>query len=272
MVEAIDDPLVLERSIRAVTAIRQVVHAIWALSRAQLALVEHAASAASTYQAWIDAAVERVAGPPEAQEGTRRLTVIFGPERPYSSALIRRITEVVATLPEGDLGIVGARLAEAVQTIPEIDGRVRFRCSGSVAHDDLHEVALEVAAAIVEHGRGASVSVLHPAEPPVHFAHVPLIVARAIRERPPKTYSPLGEVAAAAVLEAIAGRLAVAAVESLRAEVRARIVAADMARRACDERRASLETIWQRERRETITRELLEIVAGREASWEAAKG
>lgn len=269
MVDATDDPAAIERSIRAVTAIRQVVHAIWALSRAQLPLVEQAASAAATYQSWIDDAVERVAGPPQAQDTARRLTVVFGPERPYSSALARRIT---AMIPDGDLGIVGARLAESVRPIAEIDGRVRFRCAGSVAHDDLHEVALDVAARILEHGRDAVVSVLHPAEPPVHVAHVPLIVARASQDRPPETYSALADVVAVAVHEATKGRLAVAAVETLRAETRARIVAADMARRACDERRAELETIWQRERRETITRELLEIVAGREASWSFVKG
>lgn len=257
------DVTALERSMRAVRAIKQVVHAIWALSRAQLPLVEQATTAAATYQRWVDATVERLAGAPLAIETERRLTVVFGPERPYSSALARRIVEAI---PEGDLGIVGERLAEIVRQFRSIDERVRFRCAGSVAHDDLHDVALSVARAILEHGRGAQVVVMHPTGDGPKTSAIPLIVARELVDRPPETFSRLERVVEAAVVEAMTGRLAVAAAEALRAELRARIAAADAARRACEERLAELEGIWHLGRRETITRELLEIAAGREAA------
>lgn len=254
----------VERSIRAVTAIRQVVHAIWALSRAQLPLVEQAARAAVTYQRWIDATVERVASVPPTARAERKLTIVFGPERPYSASLVRRITDAVPE--DGDLGIVGERLAEAVSPIASVARRVRFRCSGSVAHDDLHEVALSVAVEILEHGRGATVVVMHATDDDRELAIVPLIAERTLVDRPPETLSPLADVLESAVAAAMIGRLAVAAAESLRAETRARIAAADAARRACDERLADLENVWHFGRRETVTRELLEIVAGREAA------
>ena len=257
------DVATVERSMRAVVAIRQVVHAIWAVSRAQLPLVDQAASAAVTYQRWIDATVHRVAGAPLPTEAARRLTVVFGPERPYSSALARRIVD---SLPDGDLGVVGERLAEAVRQRPDVDRRVLFRCSGSVAHDDLHEVALSVATHILEHGRGARVAVMHPVHGGADTALVPLISARGPVDRPPETFSPLERIVEAAVVSAMTGRLAVAAAEALRAEVRARIAAADAARHACEDRLAELESAWQFGRRETITRELLEIVAGGEAA------
>lgn len=263
MTEPNVDVTAVERSMRAVTAIRQVVHAIWAVSRAQLPLVEQAAAAAATYQRWVDATVERVAGAPLPDEAAAQLTVVFGPERPYSSALARRIVE---SLPDGALGIVGERLAEAVGQRGDIDGRVLFRCRGSVAHDDLHEVALSVATRILEHARGARVVVMHPVGGGSDTTLVPLITARRPVDRPPETFSPLARVVEAAIVSAMTGRLAVAAAEALRAEIRARIVAADAARHACEDRLAELEGVWHLGRRETITRELLEIVAGGEAA------
>lgn len=258
------DVAAVERSMRAISAIRQVVHAIWALSRAQLPLVEQAATAAVTYQRWVDEAVERVAGSPAeaADASARSLTVVFGPERPYSSALARRIMEVI---PEGELGIVGERLAESVRQAPRVNERVRFRSAGSVSYDDLHAVALSVAGDILRHGRGAAVLVMHPVDDGTAIRRVPLITARMPVDHPPETYTALGAVVEAAVVEAMKGRLAVAAAEALRAEIKARIAAADAARRACEERLVELESVWHLGRRETITRELLEIAAGREA-------
>jgi F0F1-type ATP synthase gamma subunit len=257
----------LERSMRAVTAIRQVVQAIWALSRAQLPLVDQAASAAVTYQHWVDAVLERVAGAATPLEVPRRLTVVFGPERPYSSGLARRIMEAI---PGGELGIVGQRLADTVRQVAEIDRRVRFRCVGSVAHDDLHEVALGVARQLLEHGRDAVVAVMQPVNDGAAMSVVPLIATRSLVERPPETFSPLADVVEAAITEAMMGRLAVAAAEALRAEIRARIASADAARRACEERMAELESVWHLGRRETITRELLEVIAGQEAGSSSA--
>ncbi|MCW5830922.1 MAG: F0F1 ATP synthase subunit gamma [Labilithrix sp.] len=263
MTDLTDDITAVERSMRAVGAIRQVLHAVWALSRAQLPLVEQAASAAATYQSWVDGAADRVAGAPYASTAARTLTVVFGPERPYSSILARRIAEAI---PDGDLGIVGQRLAETIGQSAETDRRVRFRCPGSVAHDDLHDVAFSVAKQILEHGRGAVVVVIHPLERSAELARVPLIAARGLVDRPPETFSPLARVVERAVVEAMTGRLAVAAAEALRAEIRARMEAADTARRACDERLVELEGALHLGRRETITRELLEIVAGGEAA------
>lgn len=260
-----DGATALERSMRAVTAIRQVMHAIWALSRAQLPLVEHAASAAVVYEQWVDRIVDRVAGPPLAAPAGHVLTVVFGPERAYSSALGRRIVEELPR--EGELGLVGQRMAELVEAFPEHDRRVRFRCAGSVAHDDLHEVAAEVARNLLEHAGHAQIELLHPAEGQIELQRVVLIASRASTlQTPPESYSPLERVLEAVTFEAMTGRLAVAAVEALRAEIRARIAAADAARKACEERLAELESAWHLGRRETITRELLEIVSGREAA------
>lgn len=255
------DVTAVERSTRAVTAIGQVVQAIWALSRAQLPLVEEAASAAVAYQHAVDRVIDRVAGRPLEARAGERLFVVFGPERPYSAALARRMLEAIPE--EGAIGVVGQRLAEAIAIEPSLDARVRFRSSGSVAHDDLHEIAYAVAAQILEHGTSAEVVILYPSESGVERA--PLIVARAAVEHPPETFSSLGVVLGVAVEAAMAGRLAVAAVETLRAEVRARMVAADAARQACRDKLTELEELWHTGRRETITRELLEIVAGREA-------
>jgi F0F1-type ATP synthase gamma subunit len=262
MTELTDDVTDIERSMHAVGAIRQVVHAIWALSRAQLPLVEDAATAAVNYQRWLDAAVDRIAGAPQSTEGNRELIVVFGPERAYSSALARRIVDAI---PSGDVGVVGERLADTVRQSVALDRRVRFRCAGAVAHDDLHDVSLTVASNILEHGRGARVTVMHPSDDG-DVVFVPLISARGIVDRPPETLSDVSVVVEAAIVEAMMGRLAVAAAQALRAELRARIAAADAARRACDERLAELEDAWHLGRRETITRELLEIVAGREAA------
>lgn len=173
--------------------------------------------------------------------------------------LLERAAQLSAELGGGSLTAVplatleGGRLSGYIPTnlVSITDGQI---------------VLSSVASKILEHGRGARVLVMHPVSEGSTMNIVPLIAARALVERAPETYSPLGQVVEAVVVEAMKGRLAVAAAEALRAEIQARITAADAARRACEQRLLELESFWHLGRRETITRELLEIVAGREAA------
>lgn len=255
----------IERRIGAIRSVRQVVHAIWALARAQLPLVEAAAQDATIYLDWIDDIVQRLAGPPAAASGEQVLHVVLGPERAYCGGLPRQILSQVPK--EGRLGLVGRRFVEVADRKPAVARRVVFRLSGAVSHDDHGEVARRIAEAVLEHAGGHQVDMLHPTrgEPHLHRAVV-LGGRRELGHLPPATLSPPRLVLDAALGESVAGRLAVAAAEAMRSEIQARIVAADSARKACDHRLDELATRWRTARQEQITSELLEVVSGRLAA------
>lgn len=262
---AVEDAAVIERRIGAVRSVRRVVHTIWALARAQLPQVEEAAQEASVYLDWVDGTIARLAGAPRVAAAAT-FTVVFGPERGYCGALPRRMLAAVPA--SGGVGLVGHRLVELARHEPTIAPRVRFSLAGAVTADDLDAVAHEVAEAVLaaeRRDRSDAVAIRHPARN--GLAEV-LIVggAREPLFQRPETFSPVRSVLDVAVREAVTGRLAVAVAETLLAEVRARLGAADRARRSCDDRLESLAASWRAARQDQITAELLEIVAGRLAT------
>jgi hypothetical protein len=252
----------VERRLEATRAVRQVIHAIYALAAAQAPLAEQAAADAARYADWIEAAVERVAGRGGPGAGDATLHVIVGPERPYCGALPRRIVEQVPS--EGALGLVGARLAELADADPGVRERVRFRLPGIATHDEAGGLVLAIAEAVLRHAEGRRVDLWHPRAGSPELVGVMLLPERPRAPvAPPETLSPLELVVDAAMVELVSGRLAAAAAEALRAEVRARLLAADAARRACDRRIERLRADWRAARQDQITVELLEIVAAR---------
>lgn len=263
------DLAVIERRIAAVSAVRQVIHAIWALARAQLPLVEEAVAEASVYLDCVDEVVAALAGAPrprpDAAGRAGALLVVLGPERSYCGALPRQILAQLP--PEARLGLAGARLWEVAEQDARIAARVAFHVPGAVTHEEHEDIARAVADAVLRHAGGADVELLYPRDGGSALGRVTLLGGpRAPAPYPPETFSPIEVVLRAAVIEAITGRLAVGAAEALRSEVRARAAAAEAARRASDERLEQLRRAWTAARQDQITGEILEVVAGRLAS------
>lgn len=255
----------LERRIEAVGAVHHVVQAIWALSRAQLPRIEEAAAEASTYLDWVNQIVDRLAG--AARPGSARgwLCVVMGPERPFCGALAHQI--LLQAPKEGALGLVGNRLAELAALDPALTKRIRFSLPGAVSHEEHETVGQAVAEAVLRHGTGLQVEVLYPRGGGTTLHRVVLLSGeREPAWNPPETYSAYAEVLGAAVAEAVAGRLAIGAIEALWSEVRARVLAADAARRACEMRIEALNQDWRVARQDQITNELIEVVAARAAA------
>lgn len=255
----------IERRIRAVTAVRQVVHALGALARAQLPLVTRATGETAAYLEWVDDIVSRLAGRPTAAAGTETLHVVFGPERPYCGALGRRIAELLPD--DGPIGIVGHRLLQAVEAHPALAKRVLFALPGAASIDEHEAVALAVGRAVLDHAPDRTVELLYPWSADGQLA-ANVVLARRLGNAafPPETFSPLTAVLDAAVYESLAGHLAIGSAHALLAETRARIDAAERAKHASDAKLAELEQSWRVARQESITSELLEVVAGHQAT------
>lgn len=256
------DPAVIERRVVAVRAVRQVTHALWALSSAQLPLVERAVAEASEYLDWVDDMVERLAGRAVPSHSRGSLHVVIGPERGYSGSLAR---DVVAAIPKrGALGLVGRRLAELAREERDLAGRIRFELPAALTPDEPENVAELLAAAVLQHAEGLHVVLHHPRAGRRGVARAVILAgAREPIGARPDSYSPLETVLAAAVRESVRGRLTIGVAEALRAEVAARVAATDRARKACDQRIELLEQSWRAAQRERITTELLEINASR---------
>lgn len=269
MLEDDTDQNLLERRMAAVRGLRQVAQAIAALARAQLPLVERATGQATAYLDAVDSILQRLVGTPLPQPATAQLLVVVGPERAFCGALAQQL--VAELPPQGKLGLVGKRLGETASRSPALMARVQFRLPGASSPDEAEAVAAEIARAVLSHAHGAQVDLLRPTEgrAELHRSILLAATARPLPKVPPETYSPLTSVIDAAVREAITGRLALAASEALRAEVAARIVAAEQMKNACDKKLEALEQSWRIARQEQITSELLEVVAGRQASLAA---
>lgn len=263
--DGVVDLAAIERRIAAVSSVRQVVSAIWALARAQLPLIEQASAEASAYLQWVDEVVERVAGAPGEGRGGPSLTVVLGPERPYCGALPRSVAEQLP--PEGELGIVGRRLAEALEFDRAVQQRVRFSVSGPATHDDAETVARAVAEEVLALAPGRAVTVLCPRLGARGLQRVTLLGGeRSSVGIVPETLSPVAEVLAASVHEAASSWLTVLLMQSLLVEVRARVVAAEAARVACDRQLEEIRGAWRVARQEAITSEILEVVSGTSAT------
>jgi F0F1-type ATP synthase gamma subunit len=255
----------LEHSLRATEAVGSVVRAVWALSRAQLPRMQEAVQDAITYLDWVDAVVDRLAGPPRPSELERSLTVVLGPERSFSGTLAQTILEHAP--PTGPLGLVGARLGEVSRRDPTLRERVVFEIPGPVSVDELADASADLTAAILASCADAPVDVLHP--------HLGAGGARGLRrtlllatEREAgrsdyDLYSAADDVLRAAVREALTGRVRILLAQSLEAEIVARVDTADRARRAIEDRLETLARGLRVQMQEQTTRELLEIVSGR---------
>jgi hypothetical protein len=262
MLDDQQDLATVERRMAAVTSVHQVVQLIWLIARSQLPDVEAAAADAGTYVDWVDATICRLAGEPELAEPGAALHVVFGPERGYCGGLTR---EVIGGLPpEGHLGIVGRHLLERA-TADDIDraARIRFTVPGPASAFEHEAVAYDVARAILEHAGDAPVVVHYPSVDADGLVqrHILSGGRRVVRD-PPETFSPVSTTLEIGVRELVMGRLAVAAIETLRAEVRARVAASDRARTGCDRRLEELRGDLAVVRQSQVTSELLEIVAG----------
>jgi F-type H+-transporting ATPase subunit gamma len=265
------DLLAAERRMAAVGAVAQVTRAVWALARAQLPAAEAAAAQAAVYLDWVDEVVARLAGAPRLDAEDAVLWVLVGPERAFCGPLARVL---LAQLPaEGAVGLVGARLAERAAADPALMARVRFTLPAAATPDEVGPRAEALAGAVLDAVGGRAAVLLHPdGGAPRLRQGVLLAGKREPAADPPETLSPAAQVLGAAVIEAVEGRLAVGLAEALHAEVRARLVAAEAARRQSERSLEALRQHWQVLRQESITRELLELAAAARAGAGSTEG
>lgn len=253
----------VERRMDALLSVRQVFHALWALSRAQLALAEQAAHNADAWLHDVAATLDRLTRPVAAQPDAPVLSVLVGPQRPWCGTLA---SKVLAEVPGGALGVVGARLAESALRVPSVQKRVAFVVEGPTVPDEVDGVARNVAQQLLVHGLGMRVRVMHP-----HGAEGHLVTTDLLPHRlepvayPPPTLSAVAQVADAVLRQVLEARITVAVAQAMYTEIRARVMATDRARTACDERLEGLERQRRVLRQEQITRELLEVVSARMA-------
>ena len=266
MAEALDERNIeaIERRIAAATAVRQAVQAFWALARAQLPRTEEAARQVEAYHRWTDDLARRVSGAFAPREAPPTLHVVFGPERPFCGGLPGLMSRALPQ--EGELGLVGHRLGDLVTRDPRVASRVRFVLPAATVIDDQRTVAIAVAKATFEACPTGDVELIYPRVTGRDVMRMRFLGAP--RDQPdilPETFSPIEVVRAAALVESNAVLLSVAPLHTLLAEVRARVVSAEAAKSAADRRIDALSEARRTARRDLVTRELLEIVAGAEA-------
>ncbi len=246
----------LESSLRAVDAVGSVVHAVWALAKAQLPRAEEVVQEGAQYLDWIDAVVDRIAGPPREVGLGEPLTVVIGPERAFCGPLARSTADSIPRA--GPIGLVGSRLSEVAMRDPAVRARVVFALASASSVDELAETSAQLAGAVLEHGADARVDVVHLRGRGTHRV-ILLATEREVRALEHELYSPVEVLLRAAVHESVTGRLRLALAETLLVELRARVLATERARRAARERRDALEASWRIGQRDQVTRELMEL-------------
>lgn len=256
----------VEASIAGVSAVRHVLHAIRALARAQLAPVERLAAESTAWLDGVQQILDRLTavagrGDPADRRGAAELVVVIGPERAFCGGLPRQVHEAV---PAGPVALVGQRLIDLADE--GMRARARFLLPGPASPDEVPDVARQIAEAVLASAPGR-VLLVHPARG-AGALHEALLLPepRRLRAWLPDTFSAPEVVVEAAVRELATGRLAVALADTLRAEVRARLAAADAAVHAADARLRDLAQAARVQRQEQITNEILEIVASRLAT------
>lgn len=260
------EPSRLEARLTGVRAVREVVQAIWALSRAQLPRADEAVAEGSVYLDWVDGVVERLAGKPILDENTPRLVLVLGPERPFASALVHELVSVVRRLRREAIGVVriaaiGTRFFEALdaeRNAPDL----LFHLPGPSSVVEIGSVATAVATEVAQHAPGHQVELWHPSTGGVRHSVVLGAVRASLESAAPESYSNPETILADALRESIRGRFHVAIAESLRAEIHARVLASDRARRAADSRGDELEQALRIMNQEHITSELCDLYAG----------
>lgn len=261
MAEPPRDVAAAEHRLAAVGAVEQVMRAVWALARAQLPLAEAAAADASAHLDWVHAVIDRLAGPPAPVEHAHTLWVVIGPERALCGPLARMHLDAIPRA--GDVGLVGTRLWEVAEQDLDLAPRVGFRLPAATTPDEIPQRAEALAREILARSHERAVVLLHAGAGAAVVTSRLLTGPRALADDPPETFLPPEEVLAAAVTEVVSGRLAVALADALRAEVRARLTAADAARRAAERDLDALRHQWRVLRQESITQELVELTTGR---------
>lgn len=261
MSEAIAADLhVLERRIHAVGAVRKVLQSVWGLARAELPVVDDAASKAAEYLRWAEEIAARLLI--ERDESTSStLRVIVGPERAFAGALPRRYDGELER--PGPIGVVGRRLIEAADERPSVRDRVRFRLDAATSPAEAEECANRIAEAVLAHGAEPRIVLVHAVHGGDLVTSTLIGSGRALAPDLPEVFSPVTDVIDAAVRELVTARLAFALLETLRTEVRARLAMAESAKSACDRRLEELGQAWRSSRQEAITGEILEVVAAR---------
>ena len=254
----------VESRIVAVEAVGAVVHAIWALARAQLAQVDALAPEASTYLDWLDDTLGRRAGRSDGPPADDVLCVVLGPERSFCGGLPRQVADALDR-PGLRVGIVGRRLAEAVAVLRGTAPRVEFEIGGPSSVDDLEEVSEAVAAQVLRYAGDAQVQLWHPMAGRRDLVRVELLAGARTASPAPnfETYSPIEHILELAVAEAVVGRVRVGLAETLRAEVRARAVASEHARNTVSRQHQELTDALRVLHQEAVTNELCELVAAR---------
>ncbi len=231
----------------------------------QLPAAEAAAADATAHLDWLGETLDRLAGPPTAAPQAETLWVLVGPERPLCGPLGRLLLEQLPA--EGPVGLVGTRLIEVAQADPALLARLRFHLPAASTSDELNERAEAIASEILRLPELPSVVLLHPTATGTRLARRLLLAgARSPVDGGPETLSPRDVVLQAVANEAIVGRLAVVLAEAMRAEVRARMAAADAARRSSGKQLDALRQRWQVLRQESITRELVELTSARQVA------
>jgi F0F1-type ATP synthase gamma subunit len=257
----------VEHRIRSIESVEKVMRAVWALARAQQPQVEAVAAESTAYLDAAEAMVTQLAGAPTTPEASEDvLWVLVGPERAFCGPLARVLLEQVPAV--GSVGLVGQRLIAMAEQLPLLDARVVFRVPAAATPEDLGPRADVVASAVLS-APHHTVVVLTP-EPEGTQLHRTTLLARDRHPvaEPPETFLSAAEVLEAAMLEAVAGRLAVALAEALRAEVRARLIASEAARKACDTQIGELRHEWRMLRQGAITEELVALTSGRKRGWQ----
>ncbi len=256
----------MEHRIRSVESAEKVMRAVWALARAQQPQVEAAAAHSTAYLDAAEAMVAQLAGAPAPIKPHEDvLWVLFGPERAFCGPLARVLLEQVPAV--GAVGLVGQRLVTMAEQLPSLEARAVFRVRGAATPEDLGPRADAVATAVLE-APHRTVVVLTPEPEGTQLHHTTLLAgARQPVSEPPETFLPAAAVLEAAMLEAVAGRLAVALAEALRVEVRARLIASEAARKACETQIGDLRHEWRMLRQGAITQELVALTSGRKRGW-----
>lgn len=255
----------LEARQSAVRTVERVVKAVWALARAQLVLAERAAAEALSHVAELDELLARLAGAPRAPADPGAvLHVVFGPEHALTGGLAERMRHAI---PEtGRLGIVGTRLWEILEARDLHRARVAFHlpAATSVAGLDAQARALAEAiiAALEAFADGGEVRLVHPVSEREAVATAVLLSGpREAVAHPPETLSPLPAVIAEVAAQALEARIAAALAESLRSELKSRVVAAGQAREVAGDKLAEIEQLTRIVRQGDVTREVVELAA-----------
>jgi F-type H+-transporting ATPase subunit gamma len=262
MFEELSDVDRASSRLTAIASVRQVVHGLWAVARAQAPEADRVVAESETYLERVWRVVERLSEPTgEPPTSEHILHVVFGPERGFCGPLARKMADRIP--PGGPVAIVGTWMAEFASETPGLADRVVFRITGPASPDEIGSVSSELTAELASRAAHYDIRLHFPvARGRSPRALMLLESRRTVGTGLPETWSSPEAVLEAALTEWLAGQLAAALSETFRTEVHARMTAADKARKNCDNHMEELERTLRILRQEQITSELLDLVGG----------